>query len=63
MKRILVFVGAMALAVGLTGCGETFEQLAENKKRCEDLGGVYEQWRDGLVGGQHSTCYFDEEKT
>lgn len=38
----------LALALlGLTGCGETLEQRAENKRICEEAGGVYSETISG----------------
>lgn len=62
MRKTSVVALAVILGFTLTGCGESWEELAENKKRCEALGGVYDQWEDGMYYGQHSECIFDGGK-
>lgn len=60
-KKFAAVLIAGAALLTLSGCGETWEELAENKERCEALGGTYEQWVDGLVGADHSSCNFEDD--
>lgn len=59
MKRLVAGLVAAAALVLLTGCGETWEDLAENKKRCQELGGTYDQWENGW-GQDRSSCDFSD---
>lgn len=57
-SRATAIAIAVLIAVGLTGCGLTWEQIAADKVRCEELGGTFSQWTDGLIGQQHTDCDF-----
>lgn len=61
MKRLAAVSIAAVLILALTGCGETWEELAQNKERCEKLGGEFQQWLDGF-NNPYSYCNFDEQK-
>lgn len=61
MKRITTVLIAAVLALLLTGCGETWEELAQNKERCEKLGGEFQQWLDGF-NNPYSYCIFDGQE-
>ncbi len=60
-KRLGAVLLAVVIMVGLSGCSESWEQLAQNKTKCEQLGGTFSQWRDGLYGGDHSSCDFNSD--
>lgn len=49
MKK-LIAIPLLALALlSLTGCGETLEQRAENKRICEEQRGVYSETISGWM--------------
>lgn len=48
---------ALALIVGvllLAGC-KSLEDVADERDRCHEFGGVFSSWRDGLTGGSYVT--------
>lgn len=48
--RKLIAIPLLALALlSLTGCGETLEERAENKRICEEQGGVYTEGINGFT--------------
>lgn len=65
MIRRVLAVALLALGMlGLTGCGEraaSFEDLAEQRDQCEDLGGTFEQWQGGF-GNELTRCDLSTER-
>lgn len=61
MRKVVAGAVVLSVSLLLVGCGETWEQLAENKERCEELGGTFTQHQDGLVYADHSRCDFNDE--
>lgn len=54
MRRIAA-IAVILSALALTGCGLTLDELIEQRQKCEDAGGVFEQWRDS-IGGERARC-------
>ena len=68
MRRTMVPVVVIALALALTGCSgyarqtaSEVEEIAEARDVCAAHGGTFRQWKDGF-NNQRWYCDFDEQK-
>ena len=55
MKRGLAVAAIAISTLSLAGCGLTLDELIEMRQKCDDAGGVFEQW-NAVFGGEHARC-------
>lgn len=60
MKKRAIVVAVAAILL-LTGCEKSWEDIADDKERCEALGGEFDQWTSGW-GVEQTECYFDDRE-
>ena len=55
MKHGLTVAAIAISTLSLAGCGLTLDELIEMRQKCDDAGGVFEQWITGF-GAPRARC-------
>jgi hypothetical protein len=59
--KAVIIVTIMGIVLSLTGCSASLNKRIEAKSNCENAGGLYHEWDNG-IGGRDYQCILADTK-